>query len=445
MIAAVMLFFPADVATAQRRLPEWAMRSWQVRRAVEPAWILTSVNVVDVTDGSIVRGVSIVIKGDLIQTISNEAAPSGSNIIDGKGGYVVPGFFDLHAHVIEPSPRFGTTATPEDTLLTLLRSGVTTIRLLPLVSEPAHVWCARVNHHDIPGPTIVPASGVFEKTPGRTTFPFGDPETARAWVRKEAMLGTRWIKIYDNMDEESLTAIVHTAAEHGMRVCGHASHVPPHRVSEIGMQCIEHFTGIPHSCTRADIDEPEFESRFEEIGWRWANLDEAAADALIDTLVQNRTAWVPTLVVGRRIVEIGAHDDSQLSDESIANLRAALDRAASLAVSMHRRGGLVGLGTDFPIDGVTPGDSVHEEMRMLVEHGGATPLEALQIATKSSAAILGHEAILGTIAPGRIANLVLLRDNPLEDIGATRTIEMVIHDGRMITGTDEARDADDAD
>ena len=128
----------------------------------------------------------------------------------------------------------------------------------------------------------------------------------------------------------------------------------------------------------------------------------------------------------------GAHDGVALADDSVKlQLRQAQRKAARLAIYLHEIGGLVGLGTDFPIDGVMPGESVHREMEILVEFGAATPLQALQIATISSAKILGFGELLGSVDAGKIANLVILDANPLENISNTRRIAMVVHDGRL--------------
>ncbi len=89
------------------------------------------------------------------------------------------------------------------------------------------------------------------------------------------------------------------------------------------------------------------------------------------------------------------------------------------------------------MDGVLPGDSVHRELELFVTEGGATPLEALQIATLGSARILGHETLLGAVEPGMLANLVALRANPLEDISNTREIAFVVHEGRVREGDEE--------
>ena len=171
---------------------------------------------------------------------------------------------------------------------------------------------------------------------------------------------------------------------------------------------------------------------FQRAVWRWEHFDEAAGQALMQTFRANGTAWVPTLTVTERMILGRSHDGEAQPDEAvIASLREALVKSAQLAVHQHRQGGLVGVATDFPVDGVEPGTSVHRELELLVSLGGATPLEALQMATLRSAEILGFGDITGTVEPERLANLVVLRENPLADVANTRSIELVLHDGRL--------------
>ncbi len=428
--------YPQDQQTPSPRrfrLPDWAEESWWLRRHINAPWALTGVNVIEIADGSIREGVNIIIRGDVIDSMGNDPLPAGIEAIDASGKFVIPGLFDLHAHVMPKWDRFPTSKEPEETLRDLVDAGVTTIRLIPLYNESAIHFAAEVNRGALVGPTIVPTSSVFEKEPGRTTVGFGDAETARAWVRKEALLGARWIKIYDNMDEECLRAIIDTAHEHGLRVCGHASQVPPLRAAELGLDCIEHAISMAWSCLPDDIEIPQFArgQRFDQIGWYWAHMSDAKCDALLRALVELGTAWVPTLVVMEQIVALGAHDDQPFTDPATQDrLAAALDRSARMAVELHRIGGLVGIGTDFPVDEVEPGISVHREMELLVERGGATPLEALQIATIGSARILGFDAILGSVEAGKIANFIVLDGNPLEDITNASAIHLIVHDGR---------------
>jgi len=398
---------------------------------MDAPWWLTGGHVVDVRTGKVRRNANIEIQADRILSISANDPPDGIESVDIAGSFVIPGLFDLHAHVIPKTILFPSSKAPKETLQQLLNHGVTTIRAIPFYSESALTWSARVNEGSLDGPTIVPTSSILEQSPQRTSKGFGDPDTARQWVLKEALLGCRWIKVYDSMDADSLAAIVQAAAQHGMKVCGHASLVPPHEASALGMSTIEHMLSLGYSALPDGIKPPDNLTGLSRALWAWRTADESGLHELLDVFKTNGTGWVPTFVVSERIVGAGAHDFRSLSSDEIKVFSVAMERAAKLAVRHHRNGGLVGVGTDFPVDGVEPGASVHRELEIIVELGKATPLEALQMATLSSAAILGFEDILGAVEEDKIANLVVLSANPLESISNIRAITHVVHDGRM--------------
>ena len=98
---------------------------------------------------------------------------------------------------------------------------------------------------------------------------------------------------------------------------------------------------------------------------------------------------------------------------------------------LARSGVAIMVGTDFGGAYIFPGYSVHKEMEMLVE-AGLTPLKALQAATMNPACYLGRTDSLGTVEAGKLADLVILSANPLEDIRNTTNIEAVILDGRLL-------------
>ena len=424
---------PARADAAPPALPEWAAGSWMVRRNAEAAWALTGGNVIDVRTGVVHENTTIVIRGDLIESVSPDGPPPGMHTVDISGRYVIPGLFDLHAHIQPfPSQSSDVSDDTETVMRTLLDHGVTTVRALPLLSEFALAVGARVNDGSLAGPTVIPSSGIFEMEPQRTSWGFWDPETARRWVSKEALLGSRWIKVYNAMDAESLAAITDAAHRRGMRVCGHTEGVQPREASELGIDSIEHIVSIPLSCLRDGAVPPPRTSLPRLIGWRWRHVDPHKAAELLELLRANQTAWVPTLVVVEEMIERGDHDGgTDIDAETGLLLQEAIEASGRLAVELHRAGGLVGLGTDFPVDGVPAGESAHRELEMLVEKGGATPLEALQLGTVGSAAILGLDDIVGTIEARSLANLVVLAANPLEDISNTRSVVLVVVDGRL--------------
>jgi len=393
--------------------------------------MLRGANVIDIDTGGIRDSVNIVIAGDRIKSIGTDQPSKGMKVVDAGGLYVIPGLFDLHAHVMPQTRLFPNSPAPEEALRLLLDAGVTTIRALPFYSESALLWAAQVNNGTLAGPTMIVASSILEKERQRTMLGFGDPDTAAAWVRKEALLGVRWIKVYNSMDEDSLRMIVETARKFGMKVCGHANEVPPHRASALGMASVEHATSIAYSCLRDDAGIAPGHVGLVQAAWYWEHVDRAKLNRLMKTFLENGTAWVPTLVVLETLTASGGHDMISLDQNVIDEFRKAMSESARLAVQLHRDGGLIGIGTDFPVDGVTPGKSVHRELELFVELGGATPLEALQMGTISSARILGFEDLLGALDVGRLANFVVLTKNPLDNISHVRLIRYVIHDGRL--------------
>ncbi len=413
------------------QLPDWAKQSWFLRRQVDPPWMLRGASVIDIHSGDVTENVNIVIAGDRIQSIGTHQPSTGRKVVDASGLYAIPGLFDLHAHVMPKSPFFPTAPAPHEALRLLLDAGVTTIRALPFNSESALLWAAQVNNGTLPGPTMIVASSILEKERQRTMRGFGDPSTAAAWVRKEALLGVRWIKVYNRMDEDSLRTIIETARKYGMKVCGHANEVAPHRAAALGMATVEHVTSIAYSCLRDDAGDAPGQVGLVQAAWYWKHVDTAKLHRLMKTFLENGTAWVPTLVVLEKMTASGGHDMISLDQNVIDEFRKAMGESARLAVRLHRDGGLVGIGTDFPIDGVLPGESVHRELELLVELGGATPLEALQMGTISSARILGFEELLGVVDVGRLAHFVALSKNPLDNISHVRSIRYVIHDGRL--------------
>ncbi len=109
------------------RLPDWAMQSWFIRRQVDSAWMLRGANVIDINTGRIRDSVNIVIAGDRIKSIGTDQPSKGMKVVNAGGLYVIPGLFDLHAHVMPQTRLFPNSPAPEEALRLLLDAGVTTI------------------------------------------------------------------------------------------------------------------------------------------------------------------------------------------------------------------------------------------------------------------------------------------------------------------------------
>jgi hypothetical protein len=248
-----------------------------------------------------------------------------------------------------------------------------------------------------------------------------------------------------------------------------AGHVPDSvraaEASDAGQKSIEHLTGVALGCSAAErklMDEKgkafaaRDRARYARVESRAAEtFDANVAAGLFQKFRESGTWQVPTLVELRRnsLGDVSAEtgQKSATADPRWMYLPLSLrdwwnmSRSAapseggqklfaselSLAQAMHRSGVLFMAGTDSPNPSILPGFSLHEELRLLVS-AGFTPMEVLQAATLNPARYLGKAKDLGTIETGKLADLVLLDANPLDDISNTQKIRAVIVNGRYL-------------
>jgi imidazolonepropionase-like amidohydrolase len=162
------------------------------------------------------------------------------------------------------------------------------------------------------------------------------------------------------------------------------------------------------------------------------DLNNPLCDALVADLARHKTYVDPTLVVFRNMIllpdvpEVRDHADNQL----VPQRRRELAKYLELTGKLHRSGVKLLVGTDSPEPNVTPGFSLHQELELLVA-SGLSPAAALQAATLHNAQALDQENQLGSIAEGKLADLVVLTANPLDDIRNTRKIEAVVRGGKV--------------
>jgi imidazolonepropionase-like amidohydrolase len=229
--------------------------------------------------------------------------------------------------------------------------------------------------------------------------------------------------------------------------------------SDSGQKSIEHLLAIPAECTPADS--VALRPRYPVQGALGRCSSEDLAP-LYAKLVRNGTWITPTFTAQYEVAvwpTRGVPGDS-LADylpkavrDYVASIfpmpdsippdadsvgRAMLDKRIRQVATMHRAGVRILTGTDAPLRNSPPGFGLHEELALLAR-GGMTPFEILRAATLEPARYLGMLDSAGTIAPGKLADLVLLDANPLLDIGNTRRISAVMANGRLYAGSDRER------
>jgi len=397
----------------------------------------------------------------------------GARIVDARGRWLVPGFIDMHAHVtLGPvlgaetgAPRMvPDTSVPRRSLRTLLAFGVTTIRDPGAGAGVAVAVRDSVARGQLVGPRIFTAGEVIDRTvfPGLTA-PVQNEAEVRAEVRRQAAAGVDYIKLYATLPPALLCAGVAEAHAQGRKAVAHLFATSWTVAARCGIDGILH--AMPSSPALLPADRRSaflrgvHNTRFMFQWFEYADLASPEIDSMVQAMVDGRVVHDPTLVIFEALAwgdsaRITASPDLALAAPSLLeNWRNAFTlsagwrpaefdsaRAVWSAVQrfvrfLHQRGVRLVAGTDANNPWVVPGPSFHRELELLVA-AGIPPGDVLRIATHNGADALGILADVGTIEPGKRADLVLLGASPLADIRNTRRIEWVMQGGRMLQAAD---------
>jgi imidazolonepropionase-like amidohydrolase len=286
------------------------------------------------------------------------------------------------------------------------------------------------------------------------------PEDGRRAVRELSQRGADFIKLQSLIPREAVFAIAEEAKTVGIPFAGHVPDaVRASEASAAGQKSFEHLIGIfEGSSTRED----EFLKGEKSPGRFLDSFDETRLAGLAALLARNRTWQCPTLVWerGGNLIEERdlAHDPlaryapaswrngtwkrftdqitREFNVDDLATRKKFVAKELEVVGALHRAGVPFLAGTDT-VAGVYvfPGFSLHDELGLLVK-AGFTPREALAAATTGPAAYLGLRDRLGRVELGKLADLVLLDANPLDDIANTRTIRAVVANGRFFSRAD---------
>ncbi|MFC0628360.1 amidohydrolase family protein [Kribbella deserti] len=435
---------------------------------------LIHATVIDIDTGRRLRDHTVLLSGDRITAVGREVRiPRGARVIDLTGKYVVPGLADMHAHAL---------STERVDLPLHLANGVTTIRIMS-GNAMVYDWRDRVDAGSLTGPRMVVGSQIVDGDPtlwDPNLLPavvVTDEASARDAVRRLKDEGADFIKVYSRVSPVAHRAILDEARRLGLTVAGHAPDaVPVTTVSDLGQRSLEHLHGVAWAVSSRErevrrlveairVQTGDYNSWFRQIHapeWLAANtFSPARASAVFATLKANRTRVVPTLTM-HRVLDM---PDTALPDPSLLRYQSAdttgtfdwvlenlykANRPADeiahqqqmweyrqqFAGELFRVGVPVLAGTDTGTPYSVPGFALHEELALLVQ-SGATPLQALQAATREPARFLGQQA--GKVAAGKLADLVVLAADPLADIRNTRRIDSVIAAGRLIDSAERLR------
>ncbi len=427
---------------------------------------LTHVSVIDGTGGPVESDMTIVIVANHIVQIGkagNIHVTTEAQVIDGSGKFLIPGLWDMHVHWFE-----------KDYLPLFIANGVTGIR--QMWGFPEHFqWRKEIQKGTLLGPRMVIASPIvdgpnpiFEGSISVTS-----EADARVTVRKLKQDGADFIKVLELVPRDAYFAIADETKKLGIPFAGHVPiSVSAVEASDAGQKSFEHLRGILETCSTREEDlrkgrEDAFLNRSPDQGLpkpekmrplirlMLETFNREKAAVLFEHFKKNHTWQCPTLTVLRSFAFL---DDSTFQNDprlkympsSIRTMwnpktdfrfKERTSEDFELARQLYRKQvELVGMMRDAGVDFIAgtdvlnpycfPGFSLHDELGLLVK-AGLTPMEALQAGTRNPAIYLGMSDSIGTIEKGKVADLVLLDANPLQDISNTTKIAAVIAGGRF--------------
>lgn len=401
----------------------------------------------------ILKNFSLLIENSKIKSIAKEIsfAKEKTKVIDGTGKYLIPGLFDMHVHL---DPEF---------IPLFLMNGITSIRELGSTKESIFDLKKQIASGEVVGPRLFVCGPVLE----------GDPpvwegfriikseQEGRKAVSELKEKGADFIKVYHTLTPKIYKAILDECNKQNMTAVGHI----PDAVTVIdalksGHKSIEHMYDI-RIYTNTTKTKPAIGKELE--GWDIFTGTETNQEKLdeLNKLLTKKNAYIcPTLIQSEMAAQLGDYTKLKNSKEaqymsktyidvdwnpsnsgSLANIKdhpqlfyenyKILNEGTKKLIPSLAKHSTLLAGSDTPNAFVIPGFSLLQELELLVE-SGLKPYEALEAATYSGAKFLNVLDELGTIQDGKVANMVLLRSNPLDNISAIRTIEGIFLNGKYM-------------
>ena len=386
---------------------------------------IDNVTIVDAATGRLEPRKTIVIEGKRIARIENaSSATKAAATLDGTGMFVIPGLWDMHIHAYFTNDTARFHSTNEVMFPLFVVNGVTGVRDLGSNLEATLAARDSVAAHQIIGPRMLVSGPMID---GMTStyaaaIKVATADSARAAVRMLKARGVDLIKTQTRIPKDAYFALADEAAKIGIPFEGHVpAEVTGLEAVKARQRSFEHMIGV------ADTNTVLIAELAKNKVWQCPTVINSvgtAADFLDDP---GLAFWLRSNVDGWRRT---AATRAAATDSAVQAARVRADRRLALIKKLFDAKIPFLAGTDAPAGyDLVPGASLHRELQLFVR-AGLTPLQALQTATLNPAAYFGKAAEWGTIAPGKVADLVVLARNPLADISNTRAIVAVVADGR---------------
>jgi imidazolonepropionase-like amidohydrolase len=442
----------SDLVAAQDKAQEarFASLAKTLGRKPASAVVFRGATLFDSETAAAKPGMTVVVSGDKIAAVAPDAevqAPAGAEVIDAKGKTLLPGLWDMHVHL----------GGPEDGLLHLA-AGVTTVRDMANDMDMLLKLRQQFDAGAEAGPRILMAGFIDSHGPyqGPSKVLADTAEEARAAVDRYAELGYSQIKIYSSMKPELVPGIIERAHGHKLRVSGH---IPAFMTAEqcvrLGFDEIQHINFLFLNFWADQVPDTRTPARFTEVAERAADLDLGSEKvrAFIALLKEHGTVVDPTVnvfeamftdrpgSVSRSFAPVASRLPPQLRRSLYSGglpvpqgkderYRASFQALLKMLRTLYEAGVPIEAGTDS-----FAGFGLHRELELYVE-AGIPSTKVLQLATLGAARIMHRDAELGSVTPGKLADLVLVDGDPVWNMPDIRKVELVLRGGTVYRSAD---------
>ncbi|MGX1830990.1 amidohydrolase family protein [Paenibacillus taichungensis] len=424
--------------------------------SIEPATrqtlALEHATIVDVRSGKLASDQTIIIKDNKISYIgssSQTAIPDYAQVRNAKDQYIIPGLWDMHVHLED---------NYKNAFPLFLANGVTGVREMGAALTNVDIWKTNIQA-GMPAPRLIYAGSTLNGGPADEAphmFYLSTEEQAREAVRLNVAKGADHIKVYSWLPRPLFLAVMDEAQKYGLPVVGHLPvEVRASEAVQLGFKSLEHLHGLFIATSSMEDELFKHSDMSDLLGYSLAEIeasesyDSVKAGKLFRKFKEKGVWPVPTMVTYLNMAKTEIDPRSKYVPTTVQKQWTDVIRATppeqtelmeainSLTPGMVKKLNDAGVpmlaGTDssYEMTNFIYGISLHDELELLVK-SGLTPLRALQSATLNPARYLEREQELGTVEKGKLADLVILDKNPLEDIRNTTSISAVVLDGKLM-------------
>ncbi len=406
--------------------------------------LIKNVNVIPMDSEQVLPGQQVLVIDNKVAGIGEALIIDGSEtakVIDGQGGYLMPGLAEMHAHI--PSETAGKTAVDE-VLRLYLANGIVLAR--GMLGEPSHL---RLRQQLADGRQVGPE--LITSGPSLSGGSVSSRSQAVKMVRDQQAAGYDFIKLHPGLSRDQYQAAVNEGQRLNIPLAGHVSVAVGTELTLSSEQAtIDHLDGYARALLPQDSQalrsDPGFFGAAIATDMDFSQLERLARQTakarvwnvptetlmlstLGDTPLETMLNWPEMRYMDPATVKRWGSSVSGLREQyTQQQRRKLLAMRQQLLLALHRQGAGLLLGSDAPQIMNVPGFSIHRELQAMVD-AGLTPYQALQMGTVNVGQFFQREH-WGTIRAGSPASLVLLGANPLDDIANTRTVQAVMHQGQ---------------